>query len=269
MMKRKIMMLFLSVFCLVAQTSYAATLNDDTAIGVAQQEAHIDIVYATAQGAAIAIGDNYQLVNSSAIVTKKPENATVTTHFGSLTDFAATGKTVLNVYSDTAGEVEVEILLSYQEKNSGQQRFVDGTVAVRFYEADQKVQQPLESAIFMVGQTTMLCNNQMLDIDGAPFIRDGRLYVPQRAFTQALNAEIYYNETTEAINLTKNNQTFNMNIDENIIFVNGIAQTIDTAPTIMDQRAYLPLRPLAEFLGYDLLFTTDRNDNVQTVIVTQ
>ena len=60
-----------------------------------------------------------------------------------------------------------------------------------------------------------------------------------------------------------------MNIDENVIFVNGTVQTIDTAPTIMDQQVYLPLRPLAEFLGYDLLFTADQNGNVQTVIVTQ
>ncbi|MCL6447488.1 MAG: copper amine oxidase [Armatimonadetes bacterium] len=104
-------------------------------------------------------------------------------------------------------------------------------------------------------------------VDAAPFIENGRTYVPVRYLALALGIPengIAWAAETKTVTLSKNGITLTMFAGGNALFINGVAQPpLDAAPLLRDGRVYLPARRVAEAFGYEVQW----EKTSQTVVV--
>jgi len=90
-------------------------------------------------------------------------------------------------------------------------------------------------------------------MDAAPYIKDGRTYMPIRFLGYAMgltDADIVWDDATQKVTMTKGDNVVELTVGSTSITVNGETQTMDVAPEISNGRTMLPARFVAEGLGY-------------------
>ncbi len=87
--------------------------------------------------------------------------------------------------------------------------------------------------------------------DAEPIIYDGRTMVPVRAVFDALGAEVDFNSKGVIIG-KKGNNTVEMCLGNKYIISNGIPSAMDTVPIVINSRALVPARYIAESFGYSV-----------------
>ena len=110
---------------------------------------------------------------------------------------------------------------------------------------------------FTIGSTTYVVNNQTKVMDAAPFIEDGRTYIPVRALAEALGCEADWEPKeglTEKVYLTRGDVVVTIGIGDNFLTVpegddEPVIQYFDGAAKIVNDRTFLPFRAVAEALG--------------------
>lgn len=110
---------------------------------------------------------------------------------------------------------------------------------------------------FTIGSTTYVVNNQTKVMDAAPFIEDGRTYIPVRALAEALGCEADWEPKeglTEKVYLTRGDVVVTIGIGDNFLTVQEgddepVIQYFDGAAKIVNDRTFLPFRAVAEALG--------------------
>jgi len=112
----------------------------------------------------------------------------------------------------------------------------------------------------------ILIDGTPLTMDVAPFIQDGRTFVPFRAIGEAFGDVDWDNDTRTASIDLPNGTIISMTIGEPAITItdtNGNISTIqsDAAPIIQDGRTMLPVRGLAEAAGFEVYWDAE-NQNV-------
>ncbi|KUG04062.1 hypothetical protein ASZ90_018508 [hydrocarbon metagenome] len=109
-----------------------------------------------------------------------------------------------------------------------------------------------------LGQTAYMVNNQMMQMDTAPIISQGRTLLPIRYITEALGAQISWEAASRKVTIIMGDKLIELWIDNNTALVNGQQVKIDpdnaqVKPIIMPPgRAMLPLRFIAENLGCEV-----------------
>ncbi|MGQ9825291.1 MAG: stalk domain-containing protein [Desulfotomaculales bacterium] len=107
------------------------------------------------------------------------------------------------------------------------------------------------------------------EMDAAPFIENGRAYVPVRYLAQALGVPaegVFWSPSAQTVTLSSNGTTVTLAVGGNIMYVNGIAQPeMDVVPLLKEGRVFLPARYVARAFGYNVTW----NESLQTVIVTK
>jgi hypothetical protein len=97
-----------------------------------------------------------------------------------------------------------------------------------------------------------------------PIERAGRVYVPLRGVFERLGATVVYENGV--INANANGRQIALKIGSNLASVNGIAQAVDVAPFVLDQRTYVPLRFISQALGATVTYnSTDRGVAIATL----
>ena len=99
--------------------------------------------------------------------------------------------------------------------------------------------------------------------DVPPQIINGRTMVPLRAIFEAIGADVNWDDKTKTITIEKEEKSYVMKIGENIITIGNSYVIMDTYPTIIDNRTLVPVRFIAECLGYTVNW--DDNNRVVTV----
>lgn len=116
---------------------------------------------------------------------------------------------------------------------------------------------------------TIHVDGKYIPSDVDPTIRDGRTMVPLRAAGEALGAQVSWDQGTQTATAIKGNRAVQFQLNSQIYYVNGKAQYTDVAPTIINNRALLPLRVFAEALNanvfwdqslYDVQIDTSETD---------
>jgi hypothetical protein len=120
------------------------------------------------------------------------------------------------------------------------------------------------SADFTVGATVYSVNGVQYVMDVAPYISNGRTFVPVRYLGDALGATVSWDAATQTVTLTKGSNTETMNIGSTTMTVNGAAVTMDVAPVIVNSRTMLPARFVAQGLGAQVGW----NPATQEVLIT-
>jgi hypothetical protein len=120
------------------------------------------------------------------------------------------------------------------------------------------------SANFTVGATVYSVNGVQYVMDVAPYISNGRSFVPVRYLANALGATTTWDAATQTVTLTLGSNTETMTIGSTTMTVNGTATTMDVAPVIVNGRTMLPARWVAQGFGAQVGW----NPATQEVLIT-
>jgi len=146
---------------------------------------------------------------------------------------------------------------------------------VRFHFANVITPAPGETratTTFTIGSTnyTVVENNVAVEktMDVAPYIKDGRTYLPVRYVADALGVtedNILWDPVTRSVTIFKGDRIAQMTIDSTTLLVNGVEINMDVAPEITNGRTMLPVRWMTQALGAGIAWDAE----TQTVTVTQ
>jgi hypothetical protein len=107
------------------------------------------------------------------------------------------------------------------------------------------------TAVFTIGNKNYTMNGKTAEMDGTPYISNGRTMVPVRYVANALgvsNTDIYFSGGT--VTVVAGNKTVSMEVGSKIARLNGVAaRTMETAPVIKDGRTYVPVSEIGALLG--------------------
>jgi hypothetical protein len=126
---------------------------------------------------------------------------------------------------------------------------------VDIYDQQKKL---VKSVVFALGVKEYFVNNQIpgVRMDVAPFIENGRTFVPVRFLGNALgvaNNNIGWDEKKRLVTLAEPGfPKVELLIGGKTIKSNGQPKQMDVAPVIRDKRTFLPARFVAEALGYQV-----------------
>lgn len=106
-----------------------------------------------------------------------------------------------------------------------------------------------------IGNPVMTVNGaeQNIDENGtAPLIRNGVTLVPIRAIIEAMGGSVSWDQTSETASLEYNGDKIDLTIGSETAYLNGEANTLDTAPAVINSRTMLPIRFIAEGFRFDV-----------------
>lgn len=101
------------------------------------------------------------------------------------------------------------------------------------------------------------------EMDVAPFVSNGRAMLPVRYVSEALNAQVVWDDATRTATIFKGDRVVQFVLDQNYYTVNGVKVFMDTKPVVKNGRALLPIRYVADALGVVLQW----NDADKTITV--
>lgn len=114
-----------------------------------------------------------------------------------------------------------------------------------------EVKEPARSTIVMnVDKTSASVGGKVVRLDAAPFIQKGSTYVPLRFVTEAMGAEVFYEEKTRRITVLRGGQMLEMTIGQKDYMLNGVRYTSEVAPFTKNNRTVIPIRLFSEKLGF-------------------
>jgi len=119
-------------------------------------------------------------------------------------------------------------------------------------------------ATFVIGHANYTLNGQIVTMDAAPYISNGRTLIPVRYLADILNAQTNWDGNAHTVTVTGGSTTIKFVIGNTTMTVNGQPSHMDTAPVINNGRTYLPARYVAEALGT----TVNWDAPSQTVAIT-
>ena len=106
-------------------------------------------------------------------------------------------------------------------------------------------------ATFAIGDKNFTMNGVTAEMDGAPYISNGRTMVPVRYVANALGVsaqDIYFANGT--VTIIAGNKTISLTIGDKVAKLNGVpARVMETAPVIKDGRTYVPVSEIGALLG--------------------
>lgn len=108
------------------------------------------------------------------------------------------------------------------------------------------------SASFNIGTTVYTVNGVAKVMDVAPYVKNGRSYVPVRYLAYALGVtedNVKYDEATSTVTLVKGDKTVKLVIGDKNLSVNDTVTAMDVAPETTNGRTMLPARFVAEAFG--------------------
>ena len=107
------------------------------------------------------------------------------------------------------------------------------------------------TVVMTIGSTEYVVNNDVVTGDAAPYVDSNwRTMVPFRVLGETFGAEVNWDQDAQTVTYTLGDTELVMTIGSETYTLNGEEQTMDTAPVIQDSRTMVPVRFVAEDLGY-------------------
>lgn len=173
--------------------------------------------------------------NEDAKVSVDTTNATVTGGKGSIT-----------VYSDEETTADIVVIVK-----AGTEVY-PATLHYTFGAEDPLANR---TVVMTIDSTEYVVNNNVFTGDAAPYIDDAwRTMVPIRALMEAFDSEVIWNQddSTVTINFDGDTQIV-MTVGETGYTIDGVDGEMDTVPVNTGDRVYVPIRFVAEGIGFHVL----------------
>lgn len=102
--------------------------------------------------------------------------------------------------------------------------------------------------------TTILINGEELKVDVEPVNIDGRILIPLRSVGEALQCEVFWNNTNKAVSMSDGNNFYLLWINRDTLFsFTGLTMSkgyvSDVAPQLINEKTMIPIRCIAELMG--------------------
>lgn len=101
-------------------------------------------------------------------------------------------------------------------------------------------------------------DGNLLQLDVAPVLEQGRTLVPLRAIFEALGAEVEWEQDQQRVAATKGRLTLSLQIGSRKAQKNGIQVDLDVPAKILDNRTMVPLRFVGEALGAGVVWDGEK-----------
>lgn len=101
-----------------------------------------------------------------------------------------------------------------------------------------------------VNSTSYTVNGEVKTMDVAPFIKDGRTFVPIRAIAEIFGATVSWDNGL--ITIQRGDNTISFKIGDKEASVGNKIVKFDSAPFIKDGRTFVPVRFIAEAFGFEV-----------------
>lgn len=113
-----------------------------------------------------------------------------------------------------------------------------------------------EFILMEIGSPDMMIGEEVYEIDPGrdtvPVVQNGRTLVPIRAIVEAMGGEVDWDGEEQMVSIEANGHSVSMWLGSKTIKVDGRRKSIDMAPTAINGRTMLPIRFVAENLGYQI-----------------
>jgi hypothetical protein len=111
-------------------------------------------------------------------------------------------------------------------------------------------------------EITAFVNGEQPISDVAPMAKDGRTFLPFRAISQSLKADVSWNEEEKSVTVTRDGVEVKLVIGSTTAYVNGQEVTLDSPPEILEGRTVVPVRFIAEAFGAIVLWEAESSSVV-------
>lgn len=108
-------------------------------------------------------------------------------------------------------------------------------------------------------QVTVYVNNEKVEFDVNPVLKNGRILVPLRGVFEKLDAQVDWNKNIMQVVIKDENNEITMMLGKNKVIVNGEIKDIDTPTEMINSRTFAPLRFIGETLGHDIRWDGSTN----------
>ena len=118
-----------------------------------------------------------------------------------------------------------------------------------------------------IGSKQFIVNNDVVQTDVAPLVKEGRTYVPLRVLSNMFDATCNYDSTTQTITITKDEDIITMTVGSPSYTLNGETHTMDAASYIADGRTMVPIRFIANAFGGVIKPTYNQSGEVADIMI--
>ena len=179
----------------------------------------------------------------------------------SVNDAVENGKGSLEIYSDK--ETTVDVVVAVKSGSAIYAATLEYTVGAEDPYANQAV-------VMTIGSTDYVVNNEIISGDAAPYVDSNwRTMVPFRVLGETFGAKVNWDQDAQTVTYTYGDTELVMTIGEETYTLNGEEQTMDTAPVLSGDRTYVPVRFVAEDLGYTVTALQDGETGLTASVVFQ
>jgi hypothetical protein len=99
---------------------------------------------------------------------------------------------------------------------------------------------------------TVIVEDKQLTVDPQPFVVENRTFVPLRALSEGLGADVQYDPNTNIATITKEDIVLQLNFNTGVVTKNGVQIEIKPAPRFVNNRTMVPVRFISEAFGNEV-----------------
>ena len=229
------------------------TLEFDSTNGPAGKDNTVGVTVVDADGDKVDVDGTLYVY----LLDKSVEDANVYVAPRSVNVTDGEGKLTINSDKETDLEIVVGV------RNSNNVIFANTlnyTVGAQDPDAETTV-------VMTIGSTDYVVNNDIVTGDAAPYVDSAwRTMVPFRVLGETFGATVDWDQDSQTVTYTLGDTELTMTIGEETYTVNGDEKTMDTAPVLSGDRTFVPVRFVAEALGYTVVPLQDANGLTASVV---
>ena len=229
------------------------TLEFDSTNGPAGKDNTVGVTVVDADGDKVDVDGTLYVY----LLDKSVEDANVYVAPRSVNVTDGEGKLTINSDKETDLEIVVGV------RNSNNVIFANTlnyTVGAQDPDAETTV-------VMTIGSTDYVVNNDIVTGDAAPYVDSAwRTMVPFRVLGETFGATVHWDQDSQTVTYTLGDTELTMTIGEETYTVNGDEKTMDTAPVLSGDRTFVPVRFVAEALGYTVVPLQDANGLTASVV---
>jgi trimeric autotransporter adhesin len=133
------------------------------------------------------------------------------------------------------------------------EREVKGRTAfddITFLYESQKVNEVKQKVQMAVNKKSLTVNGKAMSIDQAPTLVGEHTMVPVRLLVEAMGGQVDWRDEDRRVTVRRGDHLIDMWIESKQLVIDGTAVQTEAAPIILNERTMLPLRLIAESLGW-------------------
>ena len=209
-------------------------------------------------GKTVALGGGGYDTSAVTIQSVSDDTAKVSATVNNTGDLSDKGTGELSLTSDKPVTADIQV---YVRNKDG--KYYAGNLTYTFGKTASNAD---TTVVMTIGSKDVIVDNNIVAIDTAALIKNERTFVPYRALAEAFGAKVEWNEKDRTVTTEMDGKKVVMTIDKKEYKVNDKDMTMDVAPYIANDRTLVPVRFVAEALGFKVTPTYNTDGTTASVV---